>query len=113
MRAAGAFDVLLPLAEDPVPAVRAAVFAGLRAIDPLSYTVMLSGLDSDPDWRVRSAIASSLSALERDAAEPRLMAMLKDPDLRVIPAVLSALVTDQGGATGAGAPRVAGPRRMS
>jgi cyclophilin family peptidyl-prolyl cis-trans isomerase/HEAT repeat protein len=91
-RAVGAFDVLLPLAQDPVPAVRAAVFAALRAVDPMSYTVMLSGLDSDPDWRVRSAIASSLSALDRDAAEPRLMAMLKDSDLRVIPAVLSALV---------------------
>ena len=91
-RAAGAFDLLLPLAEDPVPAVRAAVFTGLRAIDPQSYMVMLSGLDADPDWRVRSAIASSLSALERDAAEPRLTAMLKDADLRVIPAVLSALV---------------------
>jgi cyclophilin family peptidyl-prolyl cis-trans isomerase/HEAT repeat protein len=92
-RAAGAFDLLLPLAEDPVSAVRAAVFTGLREIDPLSYTVMLSGLDPDPDWRVRSAIASSLSVLERDAAEPRLRAMLKDSDLRVIPAVLSALVT--------------------
>ncbi len=92
MRAAGAFNLLLPLAEDPVPAVRAAVFTGLRAIDPLSYTVMLSGLDPDPDWRVRSAIASSLSMLERDAAEPRLRAMLQDSDLRVIPTVLSALV---------------------
>ena len=92
-RATGAFDVLLPLAQDPVPAVRAAALTGLRAVDPLSYTVMLSGLDPDPDWRVRSAIASSLSALERDAAEPRLIAMLKDSDLRVIPAVLSSLVT--------------------
>ncbi len=92
-RAAGAFDLLLPLAQDPAPTVRAAALAGLRAVDPLSYTVMLSGLDPDPDWRVRSAIASSLSTLERDAAEPRLMAMLKDSDLRVVPAVLSALVT--------------------
>jgi cyclophilin family peptidyl-prolyl cis-trans isomerase/HEAT repeat protein len=92
-RAAGAFDVLLPLAQDPVAAVRAAALAGLRAVDPLSYTVMLSGLDPDPDWRVRSAIASSLATLERDAAEPRLIAMLKDADLRVVPAVLSALVT--------------------
>ena len=92
MRATGAFDALLPLAQDPVPAVRAAVFAGLCAVDPLSYTVMLSGLDPDPDWRVRAAIASSMAALDREAAEPRLMAMLKDSDLRVVPAVLSALV---------------------
>ena len=108
-RASGAFDLLLPLAEDPVPAVRAAVFTGLRAIDPLSYTVMLSGLDPDPDWRVRSAIASSLSMLERDAAEPRLRAMLKDTGpARDSRGPLGAR-EDQGGATGAAAPRVADP----
>ena len=99
-RAAGAFDLLLPLAEDPVPAVRAAVFTALRAVDPLSYTVMLSGLDPDPDWRVRAAIASSLSALEREAAEPRLTAMLRDSDLRVVPAVLSALAKVKAGRLG-------------
>ncbi len=91
-RAAGAFDRLIALASDPVPAVRAAAFQGLCAVDPLSYMVMLSGLDADPDWRVRSAVASSLSTLEREAAQPRLVAMLKDSDLRVIPTVLSALV---------------------
>ena len=90
--APGAFDLLLALASDAVPAVRAAAFKGLRDVDPLGYMLMLSGLDADPDWRVRSAIASSLATLDKAAAEPRLVAMLKDPDERVIPAVLSALV---------------------
>ena len=108
-RAAGAFDVLLPLAQDPVPAVRAAALAGLRAVDPLSYTVMLSGLDPDPDWRVRSAIASSLSTLERDAAEPR-----PDGDAEGLGPARGAggpfgARDDQGGAARSGAARVAGP----
>jgi len=89
--APGAFEALLPLAQDRQPGVRAAALKALCVADPLSYMVMLSGLDPDPDWRVRAAIASSLSTLERDAAESRLVAMLKDPDLRVIPPVLSAL----------------------
>ena len=89
--APGAFEALLPLAQDRQPGVRAAALKALCVADPLSYMVMLSGLDPDPDWRVRAAIASSLSTLDRDAAESRLVAMLKDPDLRVIPPVLSAL----------------------
>ncbi len=110
MRAAGAFDLLLPLAEDPVPAVRAAVFTGLREIDPLSYTVMLSGLDrrSRLAGPVRHRLVALGAGARRRGTSPEGDAEGLGP-ARDSRGPLGAR-EDQGGAIGAAAPRVADPR---
>jgi cyclophilin family peptidyl-prolyl cis-trans isomerase/HEAT repeat protein len=91
-KTAGAVDLLLDLATSRSPAVRAAVFKSLRAIDPQSFLFVLSGLDSDRDWTVRAELATVMGTLEPENAVARLTSMLHDQDVRVLPPVLAALV---------------------
>jgi cyclophilin family peptidyl-prolyl cis-trans isomerase/HEAT repeat protein len=87
-----ALDALLDLVSHPSPAIRAAAWRSLKAVDPQAFVMGLSGVDADAHWSVRAAIASLLGTLDRDTARPRLDAMLADPNPRVVAAVLPALV---------------------
>jgi cyclophilin family peptidyl-prolyl cis-trans isomerase/HEAT repeat protein len=91
-RVATAQELLLDLVTHRLPAVRAAAFRSLRALDAQGFVLVLSGLDADRDWTVRSELATLMGTLDRETATPRLLAMLKDEDVRVLPPVLSALV---------------------
>ena len=91
-RVAAAQDQLQDLVTHRSPAVRAAAFRSLRALDPQGFVMVLSGLDTDRDWTVRAELATLMGTLDRETALSRLTAMLKDEDVRVLPPVLSALV---------------------
>jgi cyclophilin family peptidyl-prolyl cis-trans isomerase/HEAT repeat protein len=91
VRAEGALDTLLDLVTNPSPAIRLAAFRSLRALDPQSFVLVLSGLDADRDWTVRAELAALMGTLDAETALPRLTAMLKDEDVRVLPGVLAAL----------------------
>jgi cyclophilin family peptidyl-prolyl cis-trans isomerase len=84
--------VLIDLATEPWPSIRAAALTALARVDPDTFLTALSGLDPDPHWSVRAAVASALGAFDSARARPRLTAMLGDSDQRVIPSVLAALV---------------------
>ena len=86
-------DLLLDLASNPTPAIRAAALGALAKVDPDVFVSTLASLDVDRDWSVRVALANALGTLPADRAAPRLTLMLKDPDRRVIPAVLGALAS--------------------
>lgn len=92
LKVPGATDVLMDVAGDPWPSMRAAALRSLAETDPNGFIFALSGLDPDPHWSVRAALAGALAQLSSDVATPRLTEMLSDTDRRVIPAVLSALV---------------------
>lgn len=95
LRAAGETDVLLDLASDQWPAMRAAALTALAQADPDLFFSSLSGLDPDPHWSVRAAIAAALGGLDLERAEPQLTTLLADSDQRVLPAVLDALVASK------------------
>jgi cyclophilin family peptidyl-prolyl cis-trans isomerase/HEAT repeat protein len=92
LKAPGAADVLMDLAGDAWPSMRAAALRALAETDPNAFVFALSGLDPDAHWSVRAALAGALANLPAEVAEPRLTSMLSDTDRRVIPAVLSAMV---------------------
>jgi cyclophilin family peptidyl-prolyl cis-trans isomerase/HEAT repeat protein len=92
LKAPGAADVLMDLAGDAWPSMRAAALRALAETDPNGFVFALSGLDPDPHWSVRAALAGALANLPAEVAGPRLTSMLTDTDRRVIPAVLSAMV---------------------
>ena len=85
----------LPYVQDQItdswPALRAAALRAAAAIDPESFVLILSGLETDRQWSVRAALADALARLPADIAAPRLAAMLADEDRRVVPSVLRAL----------------------
>ncbi len=84
-------DLLLDLASDRVPAVRAEALTALAKVDPDRFVVTLSTLDRDREWTVRAALAGAIAELPVETAAPLLEPMLKDDDRRVHPAVLAAL----------------------
>ena len=67
-RVAAAQDLLQDLVTHRSPAVRAAAFRSLRALDPQGFVMVLSGLDTDRDWTVRAELATLMGTLDR---EPR------------------------------------------
>ncbi len=85
-------DLMVDLLSDQAPPLRAGALRALAFIDPDTFLLALSGLDTDRDWTVRAALAGALGTLPPERGGARLVAMLKDPEPRVIPAVLNALV---------------------
>jgi len=85
-------DMLLDLAGDSWPAMRAASLRAVQAIDLDTFIVLLSGLDPDPHASVRVALTSLLPSLDADLAMPRLRALLAEKDAQVMPAVIAALM---------------------
>jgi cyclophilin family peptidyl-prolyl cis-trans isomerase/HEAT repeat protein len=98
-------EPLLDLLSDRVPAVRAAAFKALAALDPERFLLALSGLDPDPDPMVRAALASAAGALPAETAAPLLLPV-RDTDTRVLPAIFAALASAK--VPGAEAPLLAG-----
>jgi cyclophilin family peptidyl-prolyl cis-trans isomerase/HEAT repeat protein len=86
-------DMLLDLAGDSWPAMRAASLRAVQAIDGEAFVVLLSGLDPDPHASVRAALASLLPSLDAEMAMPRLRALLADKDPQVTAAAIAALAT--------------------
>ena len=72
--------------------MRAAAFRAAAAIDPESFTFVLSGMEPDRDWRVRATLAEILGSLKPEVALDRARSMLQDSDKRIIGSVLGALV---------------------
>jgi len=85
-------EALLDLLSDRAPAVRAAAFQSLAALDGERFLLALSGLDADPDRAVRAAIATALGTQPPDVAA-RLLLPVRETDPRVLPAVLAALAS--------------------
>jgi cyclophilin family peptidyl-prolyl cis-trans isomerase/HEAT repeat protein len=92
MKALDQLPIVQDLITDDWPALRAAAIRGAAAIDPESFTLVLSGLEIDRHWLGRAALAETLGAQPSETALPRLMTLLKDEDKRVIPQVLRSLV---------------------
>jgi HEAT repeat protein/cyclophilin family peptidyl-prolyl cis-trans isomerase len=86
-------EQLLDALSDPVPAVRAAAFRALAALDAVRFLSALSGLDADRHWSVRAAVASAIASLPAEQAVPLLEPRLRDADQRAVPAVIAALAT--------------------
>ena len=92
LKAADQLPQLQDLITDEWPAMRAAALRAAVAIDPESFTLILSGLEADRHWMVRAALVELLATLPPEVSLPRVTAALKDEDRRVIPAALRALV---------------------
>lgn len=86
-----ASEPLMDLVGERWAPFRSAVLTALAAIDPFTFTTVLSGLDEDADWTVRAAIATASLRMEPELAVGRLRQMLRDKDARVLPSVLRAL----------------------
>jgi cyclophilin family peptidyl-prolyl cis-trans isomerase/HEAT repeat protein len=84
-------EQVLDALSDPVPAVRAAAFRALAALDRVRFLSALSGLDPDRHWSVRAAVASGIAYLPPEEAVPLLEPLLHDADQRAVPAVIAAL----------------------
>jgi cyclophilin family peptidyl-prolyl cis-trans isomerase/HEAT repeat protein len=80
------------LITDEWAAMRAAAIRAAAVIDPDTFILTLSGLESDRHWMGRAALADALANLPPQVALERLMSLLTDEDRRVIPSVLRALV---------------------
>ena len=91
LRAPAAVEMLIDLASDAWPAMRAAALTALSRTDPETFVSAMSSLTPDEHWSVRAALATAAGGLERERAESPLIAMLRDADQRVIPAVLDGL----------------------
>jgi cyclophilin family peptidyl-prolyl cis-trans isomerase/HEAT repeat protein len=92
MKASDGLAIAQDLLTADWPALRAAALRAAAAIDPESFTYVLSGMEPDRDWRVRAALAEILGTLPADVALARARDMLHDADKRVIAPVLGALV---------------------
>ena len=88
----GSVEVLLNLLSARSPALRAAAMSSLARVDPETFIIALSGLETDIHWSVRAAQAKALGSLTSERAMPRLTRMLQDTDQRVISAVLNSLI---------------------
>jgi cyclophilin family peptidyl-prolyl cis-trans isomerase/HEAT repeat protein len=85
-------DILIDVAGDSWPAIRAASLRAVQAIDPDTFLVLLSGLDPDPHASVRVALTSLLASLDAELAMPKLRALLAEKDAQVMPAAIAALM---------------------
>jgi len=92
LKAADQLPYVQDLITDEWTAMRAAAIRAAAAIDPDTFTLTLSGLESDRHWMGRAALADALGSVSPEVAVERLMSLLKDEDRRVIPSVLRALV---------------------
>jgi cyclophilin family peptidyl-prolyl cis-trans isomerase/HEAT repeat protein len=92
MKAIDQLPIVQDLITDDWPALRAAAIRAAAAIDPETFTLILSGLEVDRHWVGRAALAEALGAQPAETALPRLMTLLKDEDKRVVPHVLRSLV---------------------
>ena len=92
MKAIDQLPIVQDLITDDWPALRAAAIRAAAAIDPETFTLILSGLEVDRHWVGRAALADALGAQPAETALPRLMTLLKDEDKRVVPHVLRSLV---------------------
>ena len=92
MKAIDQLPIVQDLITDDWPALRAAAIRAAAAIDPDTFTLILSGLEVDHHWVGRAALAEALGAQPAETALPRLMTLLKDEDKRVVPPVLRSLV---------------------
>jgi cyclophilin family peptidyl-prolyl cis-trans isomerase/HEAT repeat protein len=92
MKAIDQLPIVQDLITDDWPALRAAAIRAAAAIDPDTFTLILSGLEIDRHWMGRAALADALGAQPAETALPRLMTLLKDEDKRVVPRVLRSLV---------------------
>ena len=92
MKAIDQLPIVQDLITDDWPALRAAAIRAAAAIDPDTFTLILSGLEVDRHWVGRAALAEALGAQPAETALPRLMTLLKDEDKRVVPHVLRSLV---------------------
>ena len=92
MKAIDQLPIVQDLITDDWPALRAAAIRAAAAIDPDTFTLILSGLEVDRYWVGRAALAEALGAQPAETALPRLMTLLKDEDKRVVPHVLRSLV---------------------
>jgi cyclophilin family peptidyl-prolyl cis-trans isomerase/HEAT repeat protein len=92
LRAVDHLSIIQDLITDDWPAMRAAALRAAAAMDPESFSLVLSGLDSDRHWTVRAALAEIMGTMPAEIANGRLQPMLQDEDKRVVPAVLRALV---------------------
>jgi cyclophilin family peptidyl-prolyl cis-trans isomerase/HEAT repeat protein len=92
MKAADGLTIAQDLLTAEWPALRAAALRAAAAIDPETFTYVLSGMEPDRDWRVRAALAEILGTLPPDVSLARARDMLHDGDKRVIAPVLGALV---------------------
>ena len=92
MKAIDQLPIVQDLITDDWPALRAAAIRAAAAIDPDTFTLILSGLEVDRHWVGRAALAEALGAQPAETALPRLMTLLTDEDKRVVPQVLRSLV---------------------
>jgi cyclophilin family peptidyl-prolyl cis-trans isomerase/HEAT repeat protein len=92
MKAIDQLPIVQDLITDDWPALRAAAIRAAAAIDPDTFTLILSGLEVDRHWVGRAALAEALGAQPAETALPRLMTLLTDEDKRVVPHVLRSLV---------------------
>ena len=92
MKAIDQLPIVQDLITDDWPALRAAAIRAAAAIDPDTFTLILSGLEVDRYWVGRAALAEALGAQPAETALPRLMTLLNDEDKRVVPHVLRSLV---------------------
>lgn len=86
-----AFDPLLDLIADRVPAVRAAALSSAAKSDPAAFLVVLSGLGRDSDWSVRAALAGVLGTLPGERVTAALEDLASDEDARVHGPALEAM----------------------
>jgi len=91
LRAKSALPIVQDLLTDDWPAMRAAALRAAAQIDPDSFLLILSGMESDTHWIVRAALADVLATLPAAVAIERIRPMLDDQDKRVVPAAIDAL----------------------
>ncbi|MFN2446581.1 MAG: HEAT repeat domain-containing protein [Vicinamibacterales bacterium] len=96
-----AVDLLLDIASDTWPALRASSLISLAQIDGEAFFTAISGLDPDPDWNVRAALATALGTLDIERAQAKLTVLAADADQRVLAAALDALVATKAPAASA------------
>ena len=76
MKAIDQLPIVQDLITDDWPALRAAAIRAAAAIDPDTFTLILSGLEVDRHWVGRAALAEALGAQPAETALPRLMTLL-------------------------------------
>ena len=91
LKAPAAVELLIDLASDSWPSMRAAALTALSRTDVETFVTAMSSLTPDDHWSVRAALATAVGGLGTERAEAPLTAMLRDADQRVIPAVLDGL----------------------
>jgi cyclophilin family peptidyl-prolyl cis-trans isomerase/HEAT repeat protein len=91
LRAKAALPMIQDLLTDDWPAMRAAAIRASAQIDPDSFLLTLSGLESDPHWLGRAALAEALGTVPGSVAIERVRPMLDDQDQRVVPSAIDAL----------------------